>query len=99
MTKILCGALTALAVCGVAAIAYETGKGKGYAEGLRESEKKPECDCENCTDQKLCRDLEAEGEAIEPADKPVKSETVSSAKDTAVPDDEYTSFQKAFMED
>lgn len=80
MNKILCGVLTALAVCGVAAIAYETGKNKGYADWLREAEKKPECDCEVCTDQKLCRDLETESEAIEPVDA-VTDETTATTEE------------------
>ena len=86
MNKVFYGVLLALAVCGVAAIAYDEGKSKGYANGIRDSEKKPECECETCENQKLCKDLESEGEAIEPADESAKEETIKSVGDTVVSD-------------
>lgn len=98
MNKILCGALLALAVCGVVAIAYDEGKNKGYADGIRDSEKKPECECETCENQELCNKLEAEGEAIEGVDKSVKDETAKTTENSAVSDDGFEAYKEKFMD-
>lgn len=98
MNKILYGALLALGVCGIAAIAYDEGKMKGYANGIRDGEKKSECQCETCKNQKLCNELESEGEPIKGIDKPVKAETEKPAENSAASDDGFEAYKRQFMD-